>query len=133
YVPRSFDYRIHLGVRMGMRTHPDTARNLDAIDERSRLTRIPDELCTLPPVGVVRRREPLHLFRRQRDDFSRSVIRRQDRHLRHGADSDGHGNRYDVAPCWTNPHRLPPPACLIVIILRSPWTNYGLRLLNACA
>src|SRR4029079_12498804 len=68
-VPRAFDDRDDLLVRMRVREDPRAARDFHSIDPVSAIARIAEKVRALPAVGLIVGGEPLNVLRRQRRDW----------------------------------------------------------------
>src|SRR5438128_4330645 len=68
-IPSPFDDRNQFVLRVRMCEDAHAARYLNPIDPRPALAGIAEQLRPLPPILVVRRREPPHLFRCEPDDL----------------------------------------------------------------
>jgi len=61
-------------MRVRVRENAPTARYLDPIDPRAAAAGIAEQPRPLPPILVIGRRKPLHLFRGQSDDLFPSFV-----------------------------------------------------------
>jgi len=68
-IPGPFDNRNHLIMRVRVRENASAAGYFHPIYPRAAMAGIAEQLRPLPPILVVGRRKPLHLFRRQSDNL----------------------------------------------------------------
>jgi hypothetical protein len=73
-VPGPLDDRHHFVVRMRMRQDALASRDLDSVDPSPTFARIADQLCSLSPILVIGRREPLHLLGSQPNNLSLGLV-----------------------------------------------------------
>src|SRR5215475_7621357 len=73
-IPGPFDNRYHFVMRVRVRENPSAAGYLHPIYPRAAVAGIAEQLCTLPPILVVGRREPLHLFRSKSKNRSSDLV-----------------------------------------------------------